>query len=300
MKKKFIVLKVFIILILLATTVFAGTDGINIKVDKNEIRPGDEFIITLSLKDLANLNSGVNSLQGYLNIDENIIEDITFDRIIKNSDNQVTIGNETLTVYDVQSLVEDQMPEYGVFFNNNPISGNGDYRIVIDLRNNVSTSDLLQIKCKVKPGIADGIYSNVIECEEFEVTSGGTSKYNDLTGTVSLNIKSVGAVNNVVNNTTNNRVNNNSNRIVNNSVNRVVNRTVNNAVNRASNNPSNRVVNVNNAPQTRNNAVQGDATMAKSNLPAAGSALDIILKVVFSLSIVGLVIYSRYKKYKNV
>ena len=112
MKKKLIIYNIFTAMIILCTSVYAAINAnLNLKAQTSSLKAGDEFTVTLSLKDLTGITSGVDSIQGYINIDENVLEKISFNNIVKDSNDKVKIGSETVSVYDVNTLdtIEDVM-----------------------------------------------------------------------------------------------------------------------------------------------------------------------------------------------
>ena len=300
MKKKVIMYNIFTAIVILCTSVYAAINAnLNLNLESNKIQPGAEFEVTLSLKDLEQI-TGVDSVEGYINIDENVIENIDFSDIVKDENNQIKIGNQIVTVYDMNQT--DSMPEYGVFFNGQPISEN-DCKIIIDLKEKVTTQDLLKIKFKVKNDVEEKTYDDVIKYEMFTITEGITSHGSNLSGSISIEVSdAVVNVNNTVNNTINNTVNNTTK----NTVNTITNNTTKNTVNNTTNNNKNIVNKANNTANkvvnTSKNVVGNNAkdnTLANKILPATG-ATSIIVKVIAVGLLLGFVVYSKYKKYKNI
>ena len=322
MNKKLIVSNIFLILIMICTSVYAAINAnLNLTSNKTSLKAGDEFTVTLSLKDLTGITSGVDSIQGYINIDENILEKISFDSIVKDSNDKIIIGSQEVKAYDVNTL--DSIEEYGLFFNDT-VSGN-DYKIVLDLKNKVKTEDLVSIKFKVKSNVKAGDYSDVIKYEMFNLTEGVIGQSADLSE--SLGIKVITSTNTNTNKNTNIKNNVvNKNTAINNSVsntntkNNVVNKNTATNNNVSNTNTKNNVVNKNTAGNTNKNTNVKNTATNKSNtknntvvvkntkdnsiinkiIPAAGEGNTIVLKLLTVVAIVGFVIYAKFKKYKEI
>ena len=156
MKKIQVMLSSVIILMLLSTSVFAATitGNINLTASDTSVSAGDEFTVTLSLEDISTI-SGVDSINGYININEDVIEELTVDNIVTNENGEVEIDSRNvLPLYDALDSGASSSDE-GVTFNTNPSSGNGDYRLVIDLANAITAdTDLITITFKVRDDVA--------------------------------------------------------------------------------------------------------------------------------------------------
>ena len=190
MKKRQVVISVVIMLMLLCTSVYATISG-NISLTssaKDSISAGDEFTVTLSLNNIEG-NSGVTSISGYINVNENIFEKLTVDSIVTNSEGKVEINsNNVLDVYDSDDE-EASSADTGITFNSNPVSGNGDYRLVIDLENALtSDTDLVTITFKVKDNVAEGNYEDAISYTLFKIYSGTTDKADVISQSLNVNI----------------------------------------------------------------------------------------------------------------
>ena len=269
---------------MLCTSVYAAINAnLNLKTKTTSLKAGDEFTVTLSLKDLEGIKSGVDSIQGYINIDENVLEKINFDSIVK-EDGKVIIGTEKVSAYDVNTL--DTIEDTGLFFNDQ-IEEN-DYKIVIDLNKKITTEDLVSIKFKVKSNVNAGDYSNVIKYEMFTLTEGVTGQSANLSK--SLGIKVVVPTENKVENKEENKVENKAE-------NKVENKAENKVENKANQNK-----NVNNKSANQNKYTKPsnkDNTLTNKIIPAAGTS-SIMLKVLVVIAIVVFAVYTKYKKYKEI
>lgn len=326
MNKKRVVLYIFLTFALLCTSVYATISGdISLLTSKNTIQAGEELDVTLKITDVT-LNAGIDSIEGYINIDENVLEDLTLESIVTEN-GKVVIGDNTLSVYNSNTNVA--LPTKGVFFNDNPVSGKGDYRLVISLTNAVpNNTELVTLKFKVKDGIEEGTYQNAISYDLFVLFNEEVDKTEKISKSLDVVVEAEekdevnenetnNTVNNTVDNTTNNTVKNEiKNEVKNNTVNNTTNNTVKNTVNNTTNNTVKNTVNntvKNTVKNTVNNTVKNsikntsknnvisvnkDNTVSTNRLPDTGYRIIIVPIVV--VAVLGLVFYSKYNKYNNI
>ena len=81
-KNKLILVQVFIILILLCTSVYAASTTIGLSASSTSLNKGDTVTVTLSLQDVDS-SKKVESIEGYINYNTNVIEAISVDSIQK-------------------------------------------------------------------------------------------------------------------------------------------------------------------------------------------------------------------------
>lgn len=316
MKKRQVAFYVALMLMLLCTSVYATISGnMNITASKtDELSAGEEFTVTLSVD---NMSSGVVAVDGYINIDENVLDKLTVSSIVTNSDGKVKVNsNNNLAVYDASSA-EASSAETGITFNTKPESGKGDYRLVINLANAItSKTDLVTIKFKVKSGVSKGTYKDAISYTLFKIYSDSdkgdvTSKSLSITvgdkvsnENTANNTNTNNATNNATtNNATNNAANNTSNKannVANNATNNTNtnNATTNNSTNKASN--TNKVAdnsNKNAAGTTTNSGSKADNTTATGSLPKTG--YKFIILPIIGLAIAGIIFYKKYEQYNK-
>ena len=192
MKKNKLVLAQIIMfaIILICTSVFATVNAtIAVSADKTTLKRGDEVTVTLSLSGVES-SKKVTSVEGYVNYNKAVFEDLKYASIVKNSDNKVTIGTETLPVEDVTNGANNGSFAF-VGVNFDPASGN-DTRIVMDFNDGVSSdTELLKIKFKVKSNATLGDIANAIEYKAFVITTGTEStseKSAEITRTLNLKV----------------------------------------------------------------------------------------------------------------
>ncbi len=285
-KNKLILVQVFIILILLCTSVYAASTTIGLSASSTSLNKGDTVTVTLSLQDVDS-SKKVESIEGYINYNTNVIEAISVDSIQKNEDNTVTIGNETLKVEDLTNANINEIPTSSsyVAFNGNP-SGDNNSRIVIDFQDGITTDeDLLKIDFKVKENATEGEIKDAISYSMFVITA-GSEQSKEITKSVTLTIKSASAGDN--NDDDNNQ---NKNENTNKNTNKNTNQNANRNSNSNTNSNTNRNSNTNSAGNQDDNTVSGI-------LPATGAKVIIVPAIV--LIILAIVSYNRYVKYKDI
>lgn len=307
-KTKLILLQLFIAFVLISTSVYA-TVNTTIALSLNEATAfrGDTVEVTLSLKDVEE-DKKIQSVAGYINYDENVIEAITVDSIKKSDDNKVTIGNETLNVEDLTDADLEDIPTTSAYiaFNGNPTTEN-DARIVIDFDGGITEdTELLTIKFKVKETATIGEVEKAISYSMFVITA-GSEESEEITKDIKLTVKAVDAGDNEGNNTNNEAKNENENENVNtntNNANTTENKTKNETntnTNKAGNTNTNKATNTNtNKNVNSNNSVNNtsDNTVSSVKIPAAGAKVILIPAII--LIILAYVSYNRYMKYKNI
>ena len=306
-KTKLILLQLFIAFVLISTSVYATvTTTIALSVSEVTAFRGDTIEVVLSLENVE-ANKEIQSVAGYINYDENVIEAITVDSIKKSNTNKVTIGNEELNVEDLTNADINDIPTTSAYvaFNGNPTSEN-DSRIVIDFKDGITTDeDLLTIKFKVKETATIGEVEKAISYSMFVVTA-GSEESEEITKDIKLTVKPVNAGNEDGNNTNNENKNENVNTNTNNE-NKNVNNTNTNTNNDAGKNTNKNASNTNtnkntntNTNKAANNSVNNSAdnTVSSVKIPAAGAKVILIPAII--LIVLAYVSYNRYMKYKNI
>lgn len=186
-RNKIILLQLFIAFTLICTSVYAAVDAtISVSTPSTTLHKGDEFTVTLALEKVDS-SKKVESIEGYINYNKNILETVTVDSIEKTSDGTVKIGDEELPVEDLTNKSEVSSTDAYIAFNGSPSSGN-DVKIVIDFKNGISSNtDLLKIKFKVKSDASLGTVTNAISYETFQITAGSETSA-DITKNINLTI----------------------------------------------------------------------------------------------------------------
>ena len=295
MKRKLIICNIFIVLVLLCKSVYAATTA---KLDlvttpeNTQVKSGEKFTVKLSLKDFSKTTT-IDTLSGYIDIDENTIEDITIDNIVKTSGNAVKIGNEVLEVYDVTKI--EGIPEKGIFLMKDPATDDNtehDYKITIELSadNKISTEEVIEVEFKTKDGLEEGTYTDTIKFVGFEATSGWTETVSIEEDSVSVIIKNTEENKDDENKDDGNKDDGNKddgNKDDGNKDNG----------NKDDGSKDNGNKNTLNANKVGNNSK--DNTLANKILPATGTT-TIIIRVIAVALLLGAIVYAKYKKYKNI
>ncbi len=116
---------------------------------KTTLKKGEEFTVSVYLDKLNYTNKGVDEVELKININKDILNELSVDSIVTKNGN-VTVGENTLKVEDVNSAKEDQ-----VVFSN--LTTDCDYKIFIDMQEPLTKSKnkLLDIKFKVKNSVPE-------------------------------------------------------------------------------------------------------------------------------------------------
>lgn len=303
-KNKLILLQLFIAFVLICTSVYATVNAtIDVSTSETTVEAGKNVSVKLSLK---NVDKKVTNIEGYINYNKDVLENLTVDSIEKNEDGTVKIGNETLKVEDVTTGVSGS--DSGISFNGDP-SSNNDSKIVIDFKDGItSDTDLLTINFKVKSTAKIGDIEKAISYSMFVITAGDETS-EEITKDVSLTIKAATTSNpdddnkpsdddkkpdegdkkpdddkkpsedDNKKNTTNNAVNN-----------------TNTNTNKVNNTNTNTNKNTNKVNNTNTNTK--DNTVAGTTIPAAGAKLIVIPAIV--LIVLAYLTYNKYRDMKDI
>lgn len=285
MKNKLIVLQIFIVMILICTSVYAAVQAtVGVKVSSSTLSRGDTFQATITLSDVQS-GEKITGVEGYLIYDKDILEKVTVDNILKDSDNKVKIGNDTLPVEDMQKNPTDTGAFVG--FNGEPTSGKGDAKILIDFNNAITKdTDLITFEFKIKSDAKIGDIKDVIKFSEFTIAveGGNPNDITTITRSINLTIKE--------------KNNNNQDQNQDQDKDKEQNKNTENK----SENPVGKVNNTNSNNKTNNtNKVSNtntDNTVSGTKLPATGAKIFIIPAIV--LIALAYVSYNRYIRMRGI
>ena len=171
MKKKILSL---LIIMLLCSSVYAAFDAdFQLAYNKKEVKAGDTITVTLKVLNITGTDKGVENIEGYINVDENIIEPVTSKCIKTDENGKVEIGDMKLDLQDItNATASDTVQENGVTFNSKPLSGN-DAKFIIDLPTPIKTdTDTLVMNFKVKSNASVGTISKAIKYDMLVMYSG--------------------------------------------------------------------------------------------------------------------------------
>lgn len=296
-KNKLILLQLMIAATLICTSVYAAVNTtISLSASGTTVHRGDEITVTLALEDVDS-SKKVESIEGYINYNKDILETVTVDSIEKNENGTVKIGDEELPVEDLTNKSEVSSTDSYVAFNGSPSSGN-DIKIVIDFKNGIlSDVELLKVKFKVKSDAELGTVTNAISYEMFQITAGNET-LPDITKNINLTVEKV-ATEEPDNTPENKPVNNtNTNKNTNNTVKNTNTNTNKNTNTNTTKNNATKNTNTNTAKQTNSANSNKDNTVAGASIPAAGSKVVILPVIV--LIVLAYISYNKYMKYKNI
>ena len=179
MKKKILVLYIIITLVALCSNVYA-TFNTNLSLTKNKetVKAGEDVIISVNLR---NMTSNISAVTGYIDIDENVLNGMSEDAIVKNSKGNIEVTSGQ-TVQELTYAYAPTSPvDVGVLFNTNSTATNGhDVFFVEDFNNDLSNdSVILQLKVTVKQGVNNGDLEKAVKIvdlvAESAVTANGTA-----------------------------------------------------------------------------------------------------------------------------
>ena len=174
MKRKLIAVYIFLIIMLFCNCAYAAFDAdLMLTYNKDTVKAGDTVTVTLQVIKITGTDRGVENIEGYINIDENIFEPLTVNNIVTDSDGKVAIGNMKLDLEDLTNATNtDNLKENTVVFNGKPISGN-DSKIIIDLPTPITEdTDVLTLDFKVKQDAEIGTFQKAISYDMFVIYSG--------------------------------------------------------------------------------------------------------------------------------
>lgn len=174
MKKKSIAVLSLLIIMLLCSSVYAAFDAdFQLTYNKKEVKAGDTITVTLKVLNITGTDKGVENIEGYINVDENIIEPVTSKCIKTDENGKVEIGDMKLDLQDItNATASDTVQENGVTFNSKPLSGN-DAKFIIDLPTPIKTdTDTLVMNFKVKSNASVGTISKAIKYDMLVMYSG--------------------------------------------------------------------------------------------------------------------------------
>lgn len=292
MKRKLVLLQVFIAIVMVCTSVYATLDTtIGVTVSSSTVYKGDEVEVTLALKDVDS-NKKIINVEGYINYNKDLFEKVTYDSVVKDSDNKVKIGNEMLPVEKASELSGSGS---FVSFNDEPTTDN-DIKILIDCQKGISkNSDLLTIKFKLKSDAKTGDIENAITYSEFVAKSEDDSS-NGVTEKINLTVK---AKSEAPKEDDKKNESKNENKKAEDNKNDAVGAAndKNKNQNKNTNSNTNKNVNKNNTNTNTNNTNTDDSVSGKK-LPAAGAKVLVVPAIV--LIAIAYITYNRYIRMRGI
>lgn len=304
MKKKLLLVYVFVAFVLLCTNVYAVvTMNVGLTADKTSVKPGEEVVVTVNLKNISN---PVSSVEGYINIDEDVFKE-TIKEALVTKDNKIevksgsTVSNKLSYAFDPTSTNAD----YDVIFNTTGTGiGDNDCFFVMDLSQAIENNvDILQFKFTVKDNATVKKVEDAIKIEKVVAVSDETQeRTEEKSATLDINVVKANEPaeeNNTVNNTVNDTENTNKNTNTNTNQNTNTNKNTNTNANQNTNKNTNNTNSANNVNNTANNTnTNKDNTVAGTNIPAAGAGFIIVPIIIFA--VLAYISYNKYIKYRGI
>lgn len=302
MKKKLLLVYVFVAFVLLCTNVYAVvTMNVGLTADKTSVKPGEEVVVTVNLKNISN---PVSSVEGYINIDEDVFKETIKDAlVIKDNKIEVTSGSTVLNKLSYAFDPTSTNADYDVVFNTKKETiENNDCFLVMDLSQAIENSaDILQFKFTVKDNATVKKVEDAIKIEKVVATS-AEERTGEMSATLDINVVKANEPaeeNNTVNNTVNDTENTNKNTNTNQNTNTNKNTNTNTNANQNTNKNTNNTNSANNVKNTANNTnTNKDNTVAGSNIPAAGAGFIVVPIIIFA--VLAYISYNKYIKYRGI
>lgn len=315
MKRKLLIVYVLVAFVMLCTNVYAMvTADLSLVADKSTIKPGEEVIVTVELK---NLSSEVSSIEGYINIDENVLESIS-ENMIVNNNKKIEVKTKGVLTNSLTYAFNPSLDnaDYAVIFNTSESAtfGNDVFFIMDFDKDLVDDSQIMQLKYKVKEQTQDSDIENAVKLDCVVVYSGNNNdKSAELNAKLDIKVASVVEdgnneqpddtntntntnTNEETNTNTNTNTNANTNENTNTNTNTNTNSNTNKNTNTNTNSNTNKNTNSNTNANTNTNKT--DNTVSGTKMPAAGLRTVFVPMVIFM--ILAYVSYTKYISYKDV
>ena len=157
MKKSVMISAIIIILILLTTNVYASISAkASLNANNTNLKPGDTVIVVLSLNDISYSNLGLMGIEGILNYNKDVFEEI--------SENNIAPLNGWDRAYNVSTG-----------------------KIIIEGNNQVtSDTNIAQIELKVKSTVKAGVYNDAVRLINAEAYNTETVSISDTSFSVNI------------------------------------------------------------------------------------------------------------------
>jgi hypothetical protein len=165
MKKLRISFVIVVLLVLVSSIVYANASILKLSYSKKG-KPGSSVSLSLSLQNTNTFDSAITSIEGYLNFDSEVFEDVTINSLEANN-GKVQIGkSNNLDLIDLSGYSSSNQTQVngdaGFYFNGNPLSNN-DNKIVLDFATPISEdAKLFTINLKVKSNASVKEYQKAI------------------------------------------------------------------------------------------------------------------------------------------
>lgn len=195
MKKKLIlVVYIIIAFAVLSTNVYAAlTLNISMTSDKTKVKAGEDVIVSVTL---SNISSGVSSVKGYIDVDENVLSAPSENMIVKNSNGRIEVTSGGSVTNNLSYVYAPTTPiDADVVFNTSASATDGhDIYFTEDFNPEIKNdSVILKLKFTVKEGTANGNLTNAVKIEGLTAESttmangtGTTEKLENLSANITI------------------------------------------------------------------------------------------------------------------
>lgn len=189
MKRKLLIVYVFVAFVLLCTNVYAAlTMDLSLVPESEKVKQGSDLVIAVKLN---NVSAPIASIEGYINVDENVLEPISSD-MIKGDTIEVKSNGTKVSSLDYKFNPTSADADYDVIFNTNKSAiENNDCFFIMDLRKNIQGNcDIMTLNFKVKE---DATVSQATQAVKFKVSSAVSAadtkdKVTDLSANLSFEV----------------------------------------------------------------------------------------------------------------
>lgn len=165
MKRKLLIVYVFVAFVLLCTNVYAAfTMDVSLVPTSEKVKQGSELEVTVKLN---NVSAPLASIEGYINVDENVLEPIS-ESMIKGDKIPVKADGKTVSDLDYIFNPTESDADYDVIFNTKKENiDNNDCLFIMDLRKDIQGNcDIMTLNFKVKE---DATISQATQAVKFKV-----------------------------------------------------------------------------------------------------------------------------------
>lgn len=185
MKRKLLIVYVFVAFVLLCTNVYAAlTMDLSLVPVSEKVKQGSDLVVTVKLN---NISAPLSSIEGYINVDENVLEPISAD-MIKGDKIAIKADGKVLSELDYIFNPTDTGADYDVIFNTKKENiENNDCFFIMDLRKDMQGNcDLMTLNFKVKE---NATVSQATQAVKFKISSAvSASNTKDKAENISANL----------------------------------------------------------------------------------------------------------------
>ena len=149
MKRKLLIVYVFIAFVLVCTNVYAAlTMDLSLVPESEKVKQGSDLVVAVKLN---NVSGPVSSIEGYINVDENVLEPIS-ESMIKGDKIEIKADGKKVSDLDYVFNPQNTDSDYDVVFNTKKENiENNDCFFIMDLRKDIKGNcDIMTLNFKVK------------------------------------------------------------------------------------------------------------------------------------------------------